>query len=99
MYILDEGQQPVPEGAKGEIYVAGIQVMRGYLQASRMSATSVLPDPWFTGERMYRTGDFGARGHDGRVTYLGRIDRQVKLRGFRVELAEVEQAVMSIGEH
>jgi hypothetical protein len=99
MYILDEGQQPVPEGAKGEIYVAGIQVMRGYLQANRMSATSVLPDPWFTGERMYRTGDFGARGHDGRVKYLGRIDRQVKLRGFRVELAEVEQAVMSIGEH
>jgi hypothetical protein len=99
MYILDEGQQPVPEGAKGEIYVAGIQVMRGYLQASRLSATAVLPDPWFTGERMYRTGDFGARGHDGRVTYLGRIDRQVKLRGFRVELAEVEQAVMSIGEY
>jgi hypothetical protein len=99
MYILDQDQQPVPEGAKGEIYVAGIQVMRGYLQANRLSATAVLPDPWFTGERMYRTGDFGARGHDGRVTYLGRIDRQVKLRGFRVELAEVEQAVMSIGEY
>nr|QSQ85920.1 NRPS [Preussia typharum] len=95
MYILDESQEHVPEGTKGEIYIAGIQVMRGYLQASKLSAQRVLTDPWHNGQRMYRTGDFGSRGQDGRVTYLGRIDRQVKLRGFRVELAEVESAVMA----
>ncbi|KAK7178678.1 nonribosomal peptide synthase [Paraphaeosphaeria sporulosa] len=99
MYILDESQEPVPEGTKGEIYVAGIQVMRGYLQAQELSSHCVLTDPWHAGELMYRTGDFGVRGQDGRVTYLGRIDRQVKLRGFRVELAEVERTIMSMGEN
>ncbi|KAF2280367.1 non-ribosomal peptide synthetase [Westerdykella ornata] len=98
MYILDENQQPVPDGAKGEIYLAGIQVMRGYLHAAELTARSVLMDPWHKGERMYRTGDFGSRGHDGRITYLGRIDRQVKLRGFRVELPTVEEAIMLAGE-
>lgn len=75
MYILDEDQQLVPDGTKGEIYVAGIQVMRGYLQAQRLTAQRVVIDPWHMGERMYRTGDFGSRGQDGRVTYLGRMDR------------------------
>ncbi|KAH7361348.1 non-ribosomal peptide synthetase [Pyrenochaeta sp. MPI-SDFR-AT-0127] len=93
-YILDDNQKPVPDGTKGEIYVAGVQVMRGYLKEQEIPVQRVLMDPWHTGERMYRTGDFGLRGKDGRVTYLGRMDRQVKLRGFRVELAEVEQAIM-----
>ncbi|KAL5413008.1 hypothetical protein PMIN04_009618 [Paraphaeosphaeria minitans] len=98
MYILDESQQPVADSAKGEIYLAGIQVMRGYLHARELTARSVLMDPWYEGERMYRTGDIGSRGHDGRITYLGRIDRQVKLRGFRVELTAVEDAIISVGE-
>lgn len=96
MYILDEDKTHVPDGVKGEIYVAGAQVMRGYLNNAAESVERFLLDPWYPDEPMYRTGDYGIRGHDQRVTYLGRIDRVAKVRGCRVELAGVEHAIMSL---
>ncbi|KAF2092841.1 non-ribosomal peptide synthetase [Rhizodiscina lignyota] len=95
MYVLDEDQRPVRDGARGELYVAGIQVMRGYIASPEKTEQCILPDPWHEEERMYRTGDFASRKRDGRISYLGRVNRQVKIRGFRVELAQVEQTIVS----
>ncbi|EGR52474.1 non-ribosomal peptide synthetase, partial [Trichoderma reesei QM6a] len=95
MYLLDEQQKPVPKGVQGEIYLAGVQVLQGYINAPEQTALRVLPDPWHPNERMYRTGDYGFREKDGRVVYIGRMDRQVKIRGFRIELDGVEHAVLS----
>ncbi|KAF7154857.1 hypothetical protein CNMCM5623_003115 [Aspergillus felis] len=91
MYILDPDLKPVSEGQTGEIFLAGQQVMRGYVGDEAKTAYSVLPDPWHPGERMYRTGDYGYWNADRQIVYIGRMDRQVKIRGFRVELAAVEQ--------
>ncbi|KAF4289890.1 hypothetical protein KXX55_002625 [Aspergillus fumigatus] len=91
MYILDPDLQPVSDGQTGEIFLAGQQVMRGYVGDDAKTAYSVLPDPWHPGERMYRTGDYGYWNADRQIVYIGRLDRQVKIRGFRVELAAVEQ--------
>ncbi|KAL7811113.1 acetyl-CoA synthetase-like protein [Trichoderma gracile] len=95
MYLLDEHQNPVPKGVQGEIYLAGVQVLQGYINAPEQTALRVLPDPWHPNERMYRTGDYGFREKDGRVVYIGRMDRQVKIRGFRIELDGVEHAILS----
>jgi len=96
-YILDDGQQLVPCGVVGEIVLAGVQVARGYLSMPEETAASFLPDT-ISGrlhERMYRTGDLGYWTEDGDIVCLGRKDRQVKLRGFRVGLGSVEQAICS----
>ncbi|KOS22912.1 Nonribosomal peptide synthetase 10 [Escovopsis weberi] len=95
MYILDEEQHEAPDGVRGELYLAGVQVLREYINAPEKTLKHILPDPFHPGEQMYRTGDYALRSKDGRITYLGRIDRQVKIRGFRVELAGVEHAIMS----
>ncbi|PTB75339.1 non-ribosomal peptide synthetase [Trichoderma longibrachiatum ATCC 18648] len=95
MYLLDEQQNPVPRGAQGEIYLAGVQVLQGYINAPEQTALRVLPDPWHPNERMYRTGDYGVREKDDRMVYIGRMDRQVKIRGFRIELDGVEHAILS----
>ncbi|MEU6788762.1 amino acid adenylation domain-containing protein [Nonomuraea angiospora] len=93
-YVLDQALHPVPPGVSGELYVAGPQVSRGYLDRPGATATSFLPDPWGgPGERMYRTGDLVRLGGDGQLQVLGRGDDQVKVRGFRVELGEVEGAL------
>ncbi|KAL6862021.1 acetyl-CoA synthetase-like protein [Trichoderma novae-zelandiae] len=95
MYLLDEEQNPVSKGVQGEIYLAGVQVLQGYVNAADQTALRVLPDPWHPNERMYRTGDYGIREKDGRVVYMGRMDRQVKIRGFRIELDGVEHAILA----
>ncbi|KAK4068257.1 uncharacterized protein Triagg1_7500 [Trichoderma aggressivum f. europaeum] len=95
MYLLDEKQNPVPKGVQGEIYLAGVQVLERYINAPEQTALRVLPDPWHPKERMYRTGDYGICVKDGRVIFMGRIDRQVKVRGFRIELDGVEHAILS----
>ncbi|HEY6252758.1 MAG TPA: phosphopantetheine-binding protein, partial [Candidatus Angelobacter sp.] len=91
-YILDPWMKPVPVGVAGEIYIGGTGVGRGYLNRSGLTAERFVPDPFATlsGSRLYRTGDRGRRLQDGTLEFLGRFDHQVKLRGLRVELTEVE---------
>ena len=93
VYLLDRYLQPLPAGCPGEIFVAGDGLARGYLGDSGATAGRFLPDPWSTGGRMYRTGDLGLLRADGELVCLGRIDQQVKLRGHRIELAEIESVL------
>ncbi|HZR34928.1 MAG TPA: amino acid adenylation domain-containing protein [Nevskia sp.] len=95
-YILDRHRQPLPTGVPGELYIGGDGVARGYLGDPERSAASFLPDP-FTGGRMYRSGDLAQRLDDGTVQLLGRIDRQIKLRGFRIEPDEIESVLLASG--
>ncbi len=98
VHILDERMEPVPQGVRGEIYLGGVQVGRGYWRRPGLTAERFLPDPFCTkgGSRLYRTGDAGRYREDGSIEYLGRLDDQVKIRGFRIELGEIESRLREI---
>jgi amino acid adenylation domain-containing protein len=96
MYVLDSRMEPVPPGVVGEVYLGGASLARGYLRRPDLTKERFLPDPFVPGERIYRTGDLARRLPDGEALYLGRADDQVKLRGFRIEPAEVEAALMAL---
>lgn len=92
VYILDQHLQPLPIGVPGELYLGGVQVGRGYYKRPQLTAEKFIPDP-FSGDpnaRLYKTGDLCRWGSDGTIECLGRLDFQVKVRGFRVELGEIE---------
>ncbi|WP_439940748.1 amino acid adenylation domain-containing protein [Streptomyces sp. BBFR115] len=94
MYVLDASLCPVPPGVVGEVCVGGAGVARGYVGRPEATAEKFLPDPFGApGARIYRTGDLGRVLPDGSVEFAGRVDRQLKIRGYRVEPAEVEAAL------
>lgn len=92
LYVLDEGLRPVPPGVLGEVYIGGAGVAQGYFGAPGMTAGRFLPDEFSgrPGARLYRTGDVGRWRSSGRIELAGRADRQLKIRGYRVESGEIE---------
>jgi amino acid adenylation domain-containing protein len=95
-YVLDEAGDFAPVGAPGELYVGGAGVSRGYLHRCGLTAERFVPDPFNTG-RLYRTGDRVRWLENGELEFLGRLDAQVKVRGFRIELAEIEHVLRGAG--
>lgn len=93
IYVLDAGLNPVPIGVPGEIFIGGNRLAKGYIGQDRLTAERFINDPFMPGQRLYRTGDLARINRRGCLDYLGRSDRQVKLRGVRIELGEIEHAL------
>jgi len=102
VFILDLMLQPVPVGVRGELYIGGIGIARGYLNRSELTEEKFVSNPFFedlkphskwVSKKLYRTGDLGRYLPDGNIEFIGRIDHQVKLRGFRIELGEIETTI------
>ena len=92
LYVIREGREAAP-GEAGELCIAGVGLARGYLNNAALTAEKFCDNPVTPGERIYRTGDLARRLPDGNIEYLGREDQQVKIRGLRVELGEIESTL------
>ncbi|MFY9555779.1 MAG: amino acid adenylation domain-containing protein, partial [Blastocatellia bacterium] len=95
VYVLNQYLQPAPSGCLGELCIGGKNVARGYLRRPDQTAERFIPDPFARepGVRLYRTGDIVRHTHDGEIEFVGRMDDQIKIRGFRVEIGEIEAAL------
>ncbi|WP_139783911.1 non-ribosomal peptide synthetase, partial [Bacillus velezensis] len=98
VYILGDGDQVQPEGIAGELCVAGRGLARGYLNREEETAKRFTADPFVPGERMYRTGDLVKWNAQCGIEYIGRIDQQVKVRGYRIELSEIEVRLAQLAD-
>jgi acyl-coenzyme A synthetase/AMP-(fatty) acid ligase len=100
LLVLDEAMQPVPAGEAGDLYIGGVGLSPGYWRDPEKTQAAFRKDPFSDdpSERIYRTGDLAKTGPDGLVYFLGRADTQVKSRGYRVELGEVEAALSTIDD-
>ncbi len=96
IYILDDRGEPVPIGVPGEVRIGGVNVARGYHRRPALTAERFLPDAFSAepGRRVYRTGDLARYRRDGAIEYLGRLDHQVKIRGVRIELGEIDSCLL-----
>jgi amino acid adenylation domain-containing protein len=96
VHILDERGRLVPLGAPGEIAFSGVCVGRGYINDPERTAQAYSPDPYVDGARLYRAGDYGRWSPEGKLEYLGRRDNQVKISGFRIEIGDIENALLRV---
>jgi amino acid adenylation domain-containing protein len=96
VYVVDEQLQPVPVGEPGEIVFSGVCVGRGYINDPERTQRAFLQDPLRPGQRLYRSGDYGRCLPDGTLEFLGRRDSQVKMSGFRIEIGEIENALLRV---
>jgi amino acid adenylation domain-containing protein/non-ribosomal peptide synthase protein (TIGR01720 family) len=94
IYLLDKHLNLVPPGVEGELYISGAGLARGYLQQPALTEERFVPDPFMPDSKMYATGDLGIWSRSGSMLYRGRADRQIKVRGHRIELAEIEAALL-----
>ncbi|MFD1907776.1 AMP-binding protein [Paenibacillus rhizoplanae] len=93
LYVLDEYMNPVPYNVSGELFIAGVNLARGYYKRDDLTAEKFIPNPFskYVAARMYRTGDIVKLLPDGNINFIGRADNQVKVRGLRIELGEIEK--------
>lgn len=96
VYVVDEHLSPVPLGAAGEIVFSGVCVGRGYINDPERTQRAFMADPHCAGHRLYRSGDYGRWLPDGKLEFLGRRDTQVKISGFRIEIGEIENALLRV---
>ena len=96
LYVLNDKGQPQPIGVKGELFIAGVQLAKGYFNDDKRTRESFVSLPSFQGEKLYKTGDVVSWTPEGNLEFHGRKDFQLKIRGFRIELAEIENAFMEL---
>ncbi|MCY8027883.1 amino acid adenylation domain-containing protein [Bacillus sonorensis] len=95
-YVMDAYMNLQPTGVPGELYIGGEGVARGYLNRDELTSARFVPNPYLPGNRLYRTGDLAKRLANGELEYMGRIDDQVKVRGHRIELGEIQAALLQL---
>src|SRR5256885_9694821 len=99
MWVVDDRMRPVPLGVAGELCIGGPLLSRGYLNRAGLSAERFVADPFgHDGARLYRTGDLVRWNAQGQLEYLGRVDHQVKIRGLRIELGEVQAQLLALDD-
>ncbi len=94
VYVLNSSLKEVPFGAIGELYIGGLGVSKGYINQPELTAQAFIQNPFNTTQKLYKTGDLVRYNNTGDLEFLGRADNQIKIRGYRVELSEIEQAIL-----